>query len=51
MRIDISIAQQRLTLSDDDGKVLRAYAVSTAAKGAGTDLNDLIISFAENPEQ
>ena len=38
MRIDISIAQQRLTLSDDDGKVLRAYAVSTAAKGAGEQM-------------
>ena len=38
MRIDISIAQQRLTWSDDDGKVLRAYAVSTAAKGAGEQM-------------
>lgn len=38
MRIDISIAQQRLTLTDDDGKVLRAYAVSTAAKGAGEQM-------------
>ncbi len=38
MQINVSIAQQRLTLSDDDGKVLRAYAVSTAAKGAGEQM-------------
>ena len=35
MQIDVSIAQQRLTLSDDNGKILRSYVVSTAAKGAG----------------
>ena len=35
MQIDVSIAQQRLTLSDGNGKILRSYVVSTAAKGAG----------------
>jgi lipoprotein-anchoring transpeptidase ErfK/SrfK len=35
MRIDISIQNQTLTLLDDAGQVLKRYAVSTAAKGAG----------------
>lgn len=38
MRIDISIAQQRLILSDDAGQVLCSYVVSTAAKGAGEQM-------------
>lgn len=38
MQIDVSIAQQRLTLSDDNGKILRSYVVSTAAKGAGEQM-------------
>lgn len=35
MRIDISIAEQMLQLSDATGKLLRAYSVSTAANGSG----------------
>ncbi|EXI82197.1 MAG: L,D-transpeptidase catalytic domain protein [Candidatus Accumulibacter appositus] len=35
MRIDISIGGQTLRLSDASGKLLRSYAVSTAANGAG----------------
>jgi lipoprotein-anchoring transpeptidase ErfK/SrfK len=35
MKIDIYIASQQLELSDDAGALLRRYAVSTAAKGAG----------------
>lgn len=35
MRIEISIPAQTLKLFDDDGALLRDYAVSTAAKGAG----------------
>lgn len=35
MKISICIATQTLELSDDSGDVLRRYAVSTAAKGAG----------------
>ena len=38
MQINVSIAQQRLTLSDDNGKILRSYVVSTAAKGAGEQM-------------
>jgi len=34
-RIEVSIPEQTLTLSDDAGRVLRKYLVSTAAKGAG----------------
>jgi lipoprotein-anchoring transpeptidase ErfK/SrfK len=35
MRIRVSIPDQTLTLADDRGSVVRAYVVSTAAKGAG----------------
>lgn len=35
MRIVISLAQQRLSLLDEAGRVIRRYAVSTAANGAG----------------
>lgn len=35
VHIAISIGQQRLTLTDDSGVVLRAYPVSTAANGPG----------------
>lgn len=35
MKIDIHLATQQLELLDDAGKVLRRYAVSTAANGAG----------------
>ncbi len=35
MHIQISIAQQSLTLFDESGQVLRCYPVSTASKGAG----------------
>jgi lipoprotein-anchoring transpeptidase ErfK/SrfK len=34
-RILVSIPGQTLTLADDQGRVLRTYVVSTAAKGAG----------------
>lgn len=35
MKIEIRLDTQTLTLLDDDGRVLRSYPVSTAAKGAG----------------
>lgn len=35
MRIRIDTASQRLALEDDAGRVLKAYAVSTAANGVG----------------
>lgn len=35
MRIAISIPDQRLDLFDDDGRLVRSYAVSTAKNGAG----------------
>ncbi len=35
MKIEVHIATQQLELLDDSGLVLRRYAVSTAAKGAG----------------
>jgi lipoprotein-anchoring transpeptidase ErfK/SrfK len=35
MKIDINIANQRLVLFDDTGKLLHSYAVSTSAKGVG----------------
>ena len=35
MRIEISIAEQRLTLMDDRGQVRAQYPVSTALQGAG----------------
>ena len=35
MRLQVSIPAQALTLTDDAGAALRAYPVSTAAKGAG----------------
>ena len=35
MRIDVSIADQTLTLFDDNDAVVKRYSVSTAAKGAG----------------
>ena len=35
MKINIHIATQQLELLDDTGKLLRRYAVSTAANGAG----------------
>jgi lipoprotein-anchoring transpeptidase ErfK/SrfK len=34
-RIEVSIARQRLTLFDDEGRELRSYAVSTSRNGAG----------------
>lgn len=37
MRIKISIAQQRLSVLDEAGQVVRTYPVSTAAKGAGEE--------------
>ncbi len=37
MRISISLAEQRLQLLDDRGRVIRAYPVSTASKGAGEE--------------
>ncbi len=39
MNILISIPLQRLDLYDDAGRLLRRYAVSTAAKGAGEEIN------------
>ena len=38
MRIEVSIAQQTLTLLDASGRVLVQYPVSTAAKGAGEQM-------------
>lgn len=38
MRIEISIARQCLTLTDDQGEVLKRYTVSTAAKGVGEQM-------------
>lgn len=38
MRIEVSIAQQTLTLLDASGQVLVQYPVSTAAKGAGEQM-------------
>lgn len=38
MRIEVSIAEQALTLLDDAGEVLKRYRVSTAAKGAGEQM-------------
>lgn len=35
MKINIEIANQQLALLDDEGQVLKHYAVSTALKGAG----------------
>lgn len=37
MRIDISISRQELVLLDDSGRVVRAYPVSTALRGAGEE--------------
>ena len=37
MKITIHIATQQLELFDDAGKLLRRYAVSTAAKGVGEE--------------
>ena len=37
MRITISLAEQRLRLFDDYGRVVRAYPVATASKGAGEE--------------
>lgn len=37
MRISISLTEQRLQLLDDRGRVIRAYPVSTASKGAGEE--------------
>lgn len=37
MRITISLAEQRLRLFDDYGRVVCAYPVSTASKGAGEE--------------
>ena len=39
MHIEISIAQQTLTVLDDDGELLAQYAVSTAANGVGCEKN------------
>ena len=38
MRIDILIADQTLTLFDDNDAVIKRYSVSTAAKGAGEQM-------------
>lgn len=38
MQIRISIAQQSLSLSDDAGRILRTYPVSTARNGVGEQL-------------
>lgn len=38
MRIDVSIADQTLTLFDDNDAVMKRYSVSTAAKGAGEQM-------------
>lgn len=38
MRIDVSIADQTLTLFDDNDAVVKRYSVSTAAKGAGEQM-------------
>lgn len=35
MKIEVSIARQRLLVWDEHGRVVREYAVSTATKGAG----------------
>lgn len=37
MKIVVSVARQRLTLSDDDGRVLREYPVSTGKAGVGEE--------------
>jgi len=37
VRISISLAEQRLRLLDDCGRVVSAYPVSTASKGAGEE--------------
>jgi len=37
MRIRISLAEQRLSVLDDDGRVERSYPISTASKGAGEE--------------
>ena len=39
MKITIDIAAQQLELCDDAGKLLRRYAVSTAANGVGEEQN------------
>ena len=39
MHIEISIAQQTLTVLDGDGELLAQYAVSTAANGVGCEKN------------
>lgn len=38
MRIDISIADQTLTLVADDDTIIKRYVVSTAARGAGEQM-------------
>lgn len=35
MRLHVSVANQRLSVCDDDGKALREYSVSTAKAGVG----------------
>lgn len=37
MKIAVSIARQRMTVTGDDGQVLREYAISTAKNGAGEE--------------
>lgn len=39
MKITISLPSQELDLRDDAGKLLRRYAVSTAANGAGEEMD------------
>jgi L,D-transpeptidase YbiS len=39
MKISISIPAQQLELRDNSGQLLRRYAVSTAANGAGEEMN------------
>lgn len=39
MKITIHISSQQLELSDDSGRLLRRYAVSTGANGAGEEVN------------
>jgi L,D-transpeptidase YbiS len=38
MRIEISVARQTLQLLRDDGQVIKAYTISSAAKGVGEQM-------------
>ena len=41
MKIAVSVASQRLTLSDDDGRILREYRASTGKAGVGEESGSL----------